>query len=236
MHITIPIDKEKLLVKAGQHVDFSTPLYQTSVSSVLEVAVAQKLEVQPQHIFRHMVRYVGDSIEKNDTLALKKGFFGNRTVRSPGKGVVQEIDHAKGIVRLTLIQQEEEVKTAFFTGIIEKIEQASIRLKVHASKSFETKVMQGVSGGRLVFATKENEESMDFVGSFVVCESLKPYDIAKYDALGAVGFISLHTPKEKMSLPYAVIKKIEDWKTLVSDQFPYCVFDPLRSTIVAYQA
>src|SRR4030065_1627239 len=102
MLITIPFSSsDRCLLKEGQMVDFETPFLQKKVEEEINIAIAKNLNVPPQKIFHYLKKFVGESIEKNETIASNKGLFTTKKVISKHSGLIKEINHSDGSITIS---------------------------------------------------------------------------------------------------------------------------------------
>ncbi|KPV64656.1 MAG: hypothetical protein AOA65_0871 [Candidatus Bathyarchaeota archaeon BA1] len=118
----LPIPGE-VLVKEGQTVYPDTIVARTNVpGEPLIVRVAHTIGVEPEEIEQYMLKKVGDSVEKDEAIALSSSFFGlfKKVCKSPAKGTVEHISNVTGqaIIREPPVPVE---ITAYIPGAVTKI-------------------------------------------------------------------------------------------------------------------
>ncbi|MDO8741813.1 MAG: hypothetical protein Q7J11_01565, partial [Candidatus Roizmanbacteria bacterium] len=99
MLISVPISTaDHCLLKEGQQVDFDTPFLEKKVEEEINISIAKNLGVSPQKIFHYLKKFVGESIEKNETIAINKGIFTSKKIVSKYAGQIKEINHSDGSI------------------------------------------------------------------------------------------------------------------------------------------
>jgi len=96
----LPIPGE-VLVKEGQRVSPDTIVARTNVPGEPHlVKVAYLIGVEPDEIEDYMLKRVGDSVEKDEIIAMYKMFFGlfKKDCKSPVKGTIEHISKVTGQV------------------------------------------------------------------------------------------------------------------------------------------
>lgn len=239
MLISIPIpESSQCILKVGQSVDFNTPFLKTDVKSEVHVHIANNLNVKSDAIFRHMKKFVGEPITKGEVIALKQGIFSTRKMVSEYDGVLKEIDHVSGDITITTNTNVKDSIKSYFKGEVSEIKKDELRLKVKSGVEFSSKKVSETFGG-LVFNLKSDgsngdPENLDMLGKVVVAENISSYLEAKYEAIGVSGLVMLKTSNESMTLPFALLKKIDDFNKIQKDSHTYCFADKKYSTIYFY--
>lgn len=230
-------DGVKLLIKQGQHADFTTPLYEIAKQEDFDIQIAQKLGVPPNTIFRYLKKFVGEEIKKGDTLATKKTFFSTKKIQSDAEGLIKEINHSYGSLRISASSTVKNQTKAFFKGEITEINDGTIRIKVKEGISYPIKKTNGQFGGAVFYVTRTTENALSAETcnmKIVVAESITPYTLSKCEALGVIGIILLQNPISEISLPVAQMKMIEDMKEIMKRRFSCCAVDEESGTITFY--
>lgn len=237
MILTIPLpEKGRLLLKVGQHIKIGDPFYKVHTHSDIRISLATELAIEPKHIFRHLKKGVGDTINKDELLAEKKSLFSSKQYKSEYEGLVKEVDHVEGIVLLEVTQEEEKQKRAYFTGEVEEIDKKEIKLKVGKGKTCEGKDVSAYFGGPTIIQSNDlnNLTEEEIKGKVYCSRKLLGYEQMKVEALGAVGIISLHSLSEQSDIPFARLSEIKEWEELVESPFLYCIADKKNSKIYFY--
>ncbi|MFN4212826.1 MAG: hypothetical protein ACK4FL_02580 [Microgenomates group bacterium] len=225
------------LLKSGQNVDFNTFYLEKNITCDIEIPIAEKLGVKPVHIFRYLKKYVGEKIEKGEILALRKGLFTTSKIVSDNQGVIKEIDHHRGIVVISQIQEKTKAVKAFFKGEVLEVKKGSILLKVNKGEKFPVKTSTDNFGGE-IFYLKDPSLALSTAhlsGKILFTESVNGYLQSKTEALGATGFVLLTKLPQATDLQFAQIKNIDDFKKILKLNFPYCLITKENSTIYFYQ-
>lgn len=239
MTITIPVPPDiKLLIKDNQMVDFKTPLWQKVSKNEVTIPVAKDLSIEAGEIFLHLTKVVGEEIKKGELLARKKTILGEKKYLSEYDGVIKEIRHEDGSIVIGT-SEDKAVKTlSFFKGEVENASKTEIKLKVKKAEEFELKEASSYFGGEIVFSDESSLPNLnpeDIEGKIICIRSLKPYNVAKLEVMGARGFVSQEALSQKSSLNFAQIKKPSDWETIHSLNLPYCLISKKTTIIYFYQ-
>lgn len=232
--ISLP-DKGKVLFKVGQHISIGDPFNKTHVQNDVRITIAEKLDIEPKSIFKHLKKNIGDKVNKDELLAEKKSLFSLKQYKSEYEGLIKEIDHIEGIVLLEISQQEQK-NCAYFTGEVVEIDKQELKLKVSKGKVFDAKDVSDNFGG-LIFIQKDNPNNLteEEINKKVYCNrKLLGYEQMKIEALGSVGIISLHSLPEDSGIPFAQISEIKQWEEFASSSFLYCIVDKKSSKIYVY--
>ena len=112
---------DRCLLKEGQLVDFDTPFLEKKVEEEINVSIAKNLDVPPQKIFHYLKKFVGESIEKNETIAINKGIFTTKKIVSKYSGLIKEINHSDGSITILNKTEIENTINSFFKGKVNKI-------------------------------------------------------------------------------------------------------------------
>ncbi len=237
MNVSIPIpDRAKVLIKSGQQIDVGTPLYEQEIRKETSIFISQKIDVAPQKIFNHLKKLVGDSIQKGEVLAEKKSLLGSKQYVSEYSGTLKEVNHVEGSVLIDIYLGEEEGVTSNVKGTIDSIKGGFIQVKLQGVKEYPAKEATHTWGGKAVYLAHDpdlyDEEKIN--GYIVVAEKIKAYHEAKFEALGARGFILLHSPTDSCMVPHAVFKQIKDYTEVQKHHAPYCYIEEKKGTIIFY--
>ncbi|MFA6081628.1 MAG: hypothetical protein WC741_04445 [Patescibacteria group bacterium] len=237
MLITIPISvSDQCLLKEDQEVDFETPFLQITAEEEVNISIAKNLNVSPQKIFHYLKKFVGESIEKNEIIAINKGMFTTKKIVSKYSGLIKEINHSNGSI--TILSQTEIKNTvnSFFKGKIAKIKKNELSVEVGKGEQFPVKNTNQNFGGKTFYADKNSDFYTENVSnSVIVCENITSYYRSKAEALGCKGFLSLSKLSEDLEAPFAQLKNINDYKKIVKTKFTYCTVVSNSSTIYFYQ-
>ncbi|MFA6016621.1 MAG: hypothetical protein WC744_00870 [Patescibacteria group bacterium] len=237
MGITIPFDvSDHCLLKEGQTVDFDTPFLQKKVEEEVIISIAKNLSVSPQKIFHYLKKFVGESIEKNETIAINKGLFTTKKIVSKYSGLIKEINHSDGSITILSKTETENTINTFFKGKVNKIKKNELTIEVNKGEAFPLKNVNKNFGGK-AFYSEENSDfnSENVFNSVVICENITSYYKAKAEALGCQGFLSLSKLIEESEIPFAQLKNINDYKKIIKTKFTYCTILSNSSTIYLYQ-
>ncbi|MEK7495129.1 MAG: hypothetical protein AAB603_00880 [Patescibacteria group bacterium] len=237
MLIIIPFSiSDHCLLKEGQTVDFDTPFLQKKIEEEINISIAKNLSVPPQKIFHYLKKFVGESIEKNETLAINKGIFTTKKIVSKYSGLIKEINHSDGSITILSKTEAENTVNSYFKGKVNKIKKNELSIEVNKGEEFPAKNVSQYFGGRTFYTDERSDfNSENVLNSIVVCENITSYYKAKAEALGANGFLSLSKLTEESGTPYAQLKNINDYKKITKTKFTYCTILSNSSTIYLYQ-
>lgn len=152
MLISIPISVfDRCLLKEGQLVDFNTPfLSGNKVEEEINISVAKNLGVPPQKIFHYLKKFVGETIEKDEVIAINKGVFKTNKIVSKYSGLIKEINHSDGSI---VVQSKTEIETtvnSFFKGKVDKIKKNEVIIAVDKGEQVPAKnISRNFGGGGL---------------------------------------------------------------------------------------
>ena len=135
---SIPV-KERLLIKQGQDVDFTTPLLKKGEQEQKTIPLSELLKISPQKIFLYLKKFVGEEVSRGDLIAEKKGLLDKKQYFSEYDGVLKEIDHEHGNLLITTHVETKRVKNAYFKGRIDEIKKNDVTLAVKEVKKFSLK-------------------------------------------------------------------------------------------------
>lgn len=237
MLITVsPSVSDHCLLKEGQVVDFETPFLQKKIEQEINISISKNLNVPPEKIFHYLKKFVGESIEKNEIIALNKGIFTTKKIVSKYSGLIKEINHSDGSITILSKTEAENTINSCFKGKVRNIKKNELSIEVGKGEQFPAKNISQNFGGK-TFYLDENPDfnSENLFNSIVVCENITSYYKAKAEALGCQGFLSLNKLTEESSAPFAQLKNINDYKKIVKSKFTYCTILSNSSNIYFYQ-
>lgn len=235
---SVPV-KEKLLIKQGQEVDFSTALFKKDEEEEKIISLSQLLNISPQKIFLYLKKFVGEEISRGDLIAEKKGLLDKNQYFSEYDGVLKEIDHEKGNLIITTHIATKQVKHAYFKGKVEEIKQNEVTLATKETKKFSLKETTMDFGGVVLFADEESLGNLapeEVKNKIIVIESIKPYNQSKLEVMGAAGFVSMQSLQDTTPPPFARVKDDDDWEEIKKVKLPHCLVDKKTNTIYFYQS
>jgi hypothetical protein len=236
MLISIPISvSDRCLLKEGQFIDFDTPFLEKKVEEDINISIAKNLNVPPQKIFHYLKKFVGESIEKNEIIAINKGIFTTKKIVSKYSGLIKEINHSDGSITLLSKTEIENTINSFFKGQVNKIKKNEVFIEVDKGEQLIIKNVSHDFGGKTFYSDDSDFLSENVFNSIVVCENITSYFKAKAEALGCQGFLSLSKLTEESGIPNAQFKSINDFKKIIKLKFPYCTIVNTSSTIYFYK-
>ncbi|MCR4276663.1 MAG: hypothetical protein NUV87_00890 [Candidatus Roizmanbacteria bacterium] len=237
MLITVPLTiTDHCLLKEGQDVDFETPFLKKKTESEVSISIAKNLNVSPQKIFHYLKKFVGETIEKDETLAVNKGIFSTKKIISKYSGLIKEINHSDGTITILSREETENTINSFFKGKVNKIKKNEISIEVDKGEQFPGKNIGQSFGGKTFYADEDRDfNSENVFNSIIVCENMSSYYRSKAEALGCRGFLSLSKLTEDSGIPYAQLKNINDYKKIIKAKFSYCTILNSSGMIYFYQ-
>jgi glycine cleavage system H lipoate-binding protein len=230
--------KGDLLIKAGQKVDFSTPLMRKGATDTITVNIASHLGITPADIFLSVKKVVGDEIKSGEVLAEKKTIMSVKKFISPHEGTVREINHEDGTMVIEIAEQARETMRCFFAGTVEKITEGQICLKVGTTREFALSKTDATFGGMVAFlesaevAAVTQEKITDHV---IFISTITPYEQAKIEALGAAGFVTASPLSTDEVPPKAVLSSKQDFAKIKDARLSYCLIDKKSDTLFLYK-
>lgn len=237
MNIIIPLSNfDHCVLKENQEVDFETPFLQKKTEEEVNISIAKNLGVSPEKIFHYLKKFVGEVIEKDETIAINKGVFTTKKVISKYSGLIKEINHSDGSITILSRTETENTINSFFKGKVEKIKKNEISIEVGKGEEYPGKNIEQNFGGKTFYANENLDfNSENIFNSIVVCENITPYYKAKAEALGCKGFLSLSKLADDSDILNAQLKNINDYKKIIKTKFTYCTMLSNSSTIYFYQ-
>lgn len=237
MNIIIPLSNfDHCVLKENQEVDFETPFLQKKTEEEVNISIAKNLGVSPEKIFHYLKKFVGEVIEKDETIAINKGIFTTKKVVSKYSGLIKEINHSDGSITILSRTETENTINSFFKGKVEKIKKNEISIEVGKGEEYPGKNIEQNFGGKTFYANENLDfNSENIFNSIVVCENITPYYKAKAEALGCKGFLSLSKLADDSDILNAQLKNINDYKKIIKTKFTYCTMLSNSSTIYFYQ-
>jgi hypothetical protein len=237
MIITIPLSvSDNCLLKEGQEVDFETPFLKKKTEEEVSISIAKNLNVSPQKIFHYLKKFVGESIEKNETIATNKGMFTTKKIVSKYSGLIKEINHFDGTITILSQEETENTVNSYFKGKVSKIKKNELSIEVSKGEQFPGKNIDQNFGGKTFYVDENlNFNSENVFNSVVVCENITSYYESKAEALGCHGFLSLSKLAEESEIPYAQFKNISDYKKIIKAKFSCCTILNSSGIIYFYQ-
>lgn len=237
MLISIPIYiTDRCLLKENQLVDFETPFLEKKVEEEVKISIAKNLGVSPQRIFHYLKKFVGESIEKDEVIAINKSVLSTKKIISKYSGQIKEINHSEGSITISSKAKIDNIINAFFKGKVNKINKNEVLVEINKGEQFSAKNVSHNLGGKAFFLeNNSNFVSENLSNSVVVCDSITSYLKTKAEALGCQGFLSLAKLTDESEIPHAQFKNISDYKKIIKQQFPYCTVVSTSSIIYFYQ-
>jgi len=224
------------LLKEGSKVDFQTFLLEKKIGKELEINIATELGIEPENIFRHLKKLVGEKVVKDDLLGEKKGLLSTKKFSSPETGIIKEIDHHKGILIIATTSKEKNKILSPFKGEVEKVNKESLQIKINKGEGFPVKNVAADFGGEvLYFESSSSYSPADLSQKIIFTDKINSYLQVKTEALGIKGYVTLEKLPEKPDSYFANLKNIDDFKKIKKLNYPYCTVMVQSAKIYFYQ-
>jgi len=230
----------KLLLKSGQEVDFGEPFYKIEKKRKIQIDVSKKLGISPNKIFKSLKKFVGEEMKKGDIIAEKKSFLDHQKLISDFDAQLREVNHNDGTITVDIKSEESLIKAVFFKGEVVELGKGEVKLKVNNHKEFPIREIinleEGKSGGEVYYLSEKKDVTEEEIDNrVIVAKKITAYDQAKFEALGAVGFLVQDDLPDKTDHPVAKVKGVDDLKKIQTLKLPYCIIDKRESKIIFYQ-
>jgi hypothetical protein len=239
MTITFHVSSlDHLLIKAGQEVDFKTPLIKKVYTTDVKVNIAQKLQIPPQNIFIHMAKVVGDEIQKGEVLAKKKTLISEKSYVSEYAGIVKEINHNEGSLLISTKTKKEEITNAYFKGKVEEVKKNEVTLEVKKAKVFPAKSISDDFGGEVLFFEGKSLDTLteeNIRNKVLFADTIKSYNRVKFEVMGILGLVTVQDVSEESGLPRAMLKSGSELAEIKELEYPYCLVSKKNNLIYLYQ-
>lgn len=234
--ITIP-ENSKCLGVPGDKLTLNKILFEANVSNTVEVMIAEELDVPPQKIFRYLKKFLGESVQKGDVIALKKNLLSTSRVYSETAGTVREIDHKSGKLFIEVTLAKTNQISSPLIGVIKSIGEKTLDVTVGKVEEFGAKNISANQdfGGETVYSgPQETNITLDVENKILVSQNFSSLAVTKAEALGAAGFVSVHPLEDKTTVPHLSLLKTEDFERIGKSNLPYCFIDVKKSKIYFY--
>lgn len=86
-----------------------------------KINVAQKLNINPSEIPKHLNKPVGQTIYKGELVASKKGLFNTSRITAPTDGIFESLDQKTGEVTFKMLPKDTSLTAGVF-GVVESID------------------------------------------------------------------------------------------------------------------
>ena len=231
--LNIP-DDVGILVKKGQLVNYSTPLWEKVSEETIEIDIAKKLAIKPEKIFDYLKKFIGDQVKKDEVIAEKKGFLFNKEILSPKEGEIKEINHESGVVIISSLTQK-EIIYSFFKGEIINVEKSLLKVKVADGHPYLIKKTDEELGGDVYYYQPNNFlTASDVEEKIVIFNEIDPIQQIKIEALGAKAFIGAKMISETTHLPFFQLKNQKDIEKIFQFKKSACLIVKNESKIIFY--
>lgn len=218
-----------ILVKVGDNVTSSVVIAKVKdISSSLTIELSKILQIHPQKISKYMKKNIGDSVSKDEILALKKSLFSSTSVKSPNSGVIDAIDLTRGTITFREGEVFEEKIYSPIAGKITEVTPKTVLLECEGVEFIGEKgsgervlgVLKHLKGEHIGVLTVGE----DINKTIVIVHNITPAAIAKIDALGVRGIITTKS-FENMPISYVEVAK-NIYEKLVDYDGKEVVLDP----------
>lgn len=183
----------RLKFRQNDRISIGNPLYDIIQEEIITVNVSQKLGIKPIEIIKHLHCIIGQTVVKDKLLARKSSIFSTKELYCEETGVLKGINHEIGTLDISVLRGQKESVSAFFTGIIEKIENNRAFIHLDNPITIDCVDIHNDFGGKLFYFNNETlyhtATAEDIEGTVVAIKDPKPNIIAKLNTLGAVGYI-----------------------------------------------
>lgn len=226
-----------LQLTPGQSVDFNTPLVRTVARTGFQLQIAHELGIPNDKIFMHMSKIVGDTVEANEILAIRKSTFGTKKISSPKSGIIKQIDHETGSLYIETLTESSDIKKCYFKGVIKSLKDSVVTLEVESADEYKLKDVVSDFGGEALY--QESIHLAELVGDSVknkviFTESVKPTEAVRLDVLGANGIITKEDIREKAGVNSAELEDKSLWDKLSKSKQTHCIVDKKNATMYLY--
>lgn len=244
MKIRLEIPKDAVLTaKVGSKLKFDDPFFSREKTEKISINVSSELQIKGDKLFHHLTKVIGETVTKGEVMAVKKGVFGSKKVRSSGNGTIAEINHMTGDVIIELSESSPETQgesqSAFFSGKIDAFDNQTKVVTVVIDDAIEIglKSVSESGGGEMYFFSDEGHyftaTEDQIQNEIIIVSDLKSHITAKCEALGARGFIYLST-RPDLHVGGAQAEKIADFETLVKSKKKYILYSALDKKALIY--
>jgi len=236
--LSVP-ENGKIIVSSGQNIDFETKIFEIKKTVIVKVDIKKNLGISPQNVFSYLKKFIGEKIKKGDILALKKGLFSTKKIKSEWDGVIKEIDHNLGILTIETNEEIDQEKKPFFSpvcGEIERIEKDGVIIKIKKKEEINLKEeSKEIFGAKIFILENENEVNSENVENrLIIAEQINSIFQTKLEALGAKGFLTIKKLSEETNLPAFQFKNLQDINKIKKNW--YCFVDKNSSKIIFYES
>jgi len=234
--IEIPEDT-RCLLKLGEKIDIGKPYLEKKVHQHLDIYISKDLGIKADKIFQVLKKLVGDTVKKNELIALKKDLFGEKKLLSPVDGTVKEIDHEQGKIILTIDEKEKKTYSAFFKGEVVSLKKNLLQINIGKGEEFPIIKISNSFGGGAYYLDKNNFFSFtsnDIKKRVIISESVNSLIRSKIEALGGIGIVTITKKDEMVGLPTAQVISQDDFKKIWQKKLSYCWADHQSNKIYFY--
>lgn len=234
--IILPEDLN-LLINPSQLIDFDTKIYEREELVEIKIPLAQKLQLNPQKIFNHITKFVGEEVQQGELLAVKKNLFFVSKYHAEFSGVIKEINHVTGELVIQTKSNNKKNNKAFFKARVESIKNNLITIKVKDAKSVALKKVVANFGGVTFYLKKQNHVKLiqeEVFNKIVIADFLDIYLQTKLEALGCICFVTLQSLPKDSEVFHVKIINIDDFKNVLDYSFPYCLINKKDNKIYFY--
>lgn len=238
MTITFSISTPgSLHIKAGQSVDFDTPLIKSETTESFRVNVSEELGIPNEKIFMYTSKIVGDVVVANEIIAERKTTFGTKKIASPKAGIIKQIDHETGTLVVEAVSEKSNTVLAHFKGTVKELKGMMVTLEVSSSENYSLKDVVADFGGEILYREKQRLTDLsedNLQNKVVITESIRPAEAVRLDVLGIRGLISKEDIKEKEGVNSAELEDKTLWEDLIKTSHTHCIVDKKNCKLYLY--
>lgn len=147
--------KHKILVAVGEKVEKDQEAVEVEETELVQVGLSQQLGVSQKDIVKCLLVKKGDKINNDQVLAQKKHLFSTKTLKSPIRGEVYDINTTDGTVVIRVTKGKKVIKSPVRGEVVEKTSQ-EIKIKFDGYE-FTGEKGWGDKRGILKLVETENE-------------------------------------------------------------------------------
>ncbi len=235
--LSIP-EHASVIPSKGSTIKIGDPLFSISQKQLTSVNVTTELAIKNEEIFKYMLKAVGDVVAAGETIAQKKKLVGSKQIQSPISGILESVDHITGDIVISVSSGNDQL-AAFFSGKITMIDSEKHLLSVElaSAEPLSAKTVPKDFGGELYFFSDESlfytANEKDIAGKVIVIADLKNHIAAKFETLGAAGFVYI-TGQDPTDVPDVALTKV-DFDRLVNAKKKYILFSGVEKKAVVYE-
>ncbi len=181
------------IVKAGDVVSVSSPIAEKKAKDEVIINLSEMLGVKSKNAGKYLLKNPGDEVRKEEVLAIVKGFWGQKTLRSRVHGTITryERDTSNLAVRLSGFSANEKMLSPV-DGVIDLCDNEKITIQTSKHAALGTKGIGMSAKGDVYFFREKDAYALtsEASGKIIVGKSFDSEIILKGSALDALGMIA----------------------------------------------